>query len=72
MGETETPFLEGAQRVSCALDPRAKQAFYNNLGQIYPQVLGGSPGKAGGSCGSLWGQDTEGEVLGNNHQCEKP
>lgn len=30
---TETPFLEGRHRVSCAVDPRAKQELHKNLGQ---------------------------------------
>ena len=31
-------------------------------------VLGGSPGKTGGDCGSLWGKDTGGKGLRNIHQ----
>ena len=33
LGETETPFLNGAHRVSHALGPRTKQRLYRNLGQ---------------------------------------
>ena len=32
--ETETPFMESAHRVSCALGPRAKRD-HKNLGQTY-------------------------------------
>ena len=33
MGETGTPFLKGAHRLSRALSPRAKQRLHRNLGQ---------------------------------------
>ena len=33
LGKTETPFLKGAHRLSCALDPRTKQSLHRNLGQ---------------------------------------
>ena len=33
MGETKTPLLEGAQRISQALGPRAKQGLHKNLCQ---------------------------------------
>ena len=43
--ETETPLLEGAHRLSCALGPRANQVLHKNLGQTYLRVLEGLLGK---------------------------
>jgi len=53
LGETETPLLEGAHRLSCALGPRAKQALKKNLGQNDLANHGGSPGKGGGDWETL-------------------
>ena len=50
--EIGTPLLKGAHRVSCALDPRAKQRIHKNLGQTYLQILEDLLGKQG-YCGSL-------------------
>ena len=65
--EMETPFLKGSHRISCALGPRVKERLHRNLGQTWLQVRG-SPGQTRGDCGSLWGKDSGGKVLGNNHQ----
>ena len=67
LGETETPFLKDAHRLSCALGPRAKQKLHRNLGQTR-MVLGESPGKTGGDRDSMWGNDSGGKGLWNNHQ----
>ena len=60
LGETETTFLKGTHRLSCVLGP----------GSNLTAVLGGSHGKTGGDCGSLWGKDIGGKALGNIHQHE--
>ena len=39
LGEMETPFLKGPQRLSRALDPRAEQGLHRNLGQTRLQFL---------------------------------
>ena len=41
-------------------------------GSDLPVVLGGSPGKRGGNCSSLWGKDIEDKGLRNNYQHELP
>ena len=33
LGETETPFLKGTYKLSCALDPREKWRLHRNLSQ---------------------------------------
>ena len=35
------PLLEGAHRIPCALNPRAKQGLLKNLGQTYLEVIEG-------------------------------
>ena len=50
LAEIETPILEGAHKVSCALGPRAKQGLHKNLGQTYLQVLEDLLGRQG----QLW------------------
>ena len=52
LGETETPRLEGTNKVLCALGPRAKQGLCKNLED--PMGFGGSTGKTRSSCGLLW------------------
>ena len=39
LGEADTPLLEGAHRLSCALGPMAKQRLHRNLCHTYLQVL---------------------------------
>ena len=39
-------------------------------GSDLPAIFGGSPGKTGDECGSLWGKDIGGKGLRNNHQHE--
>ena len=65
--ETETPFLKGTHRISCALGPRAKQRLHRNLAQISLQFLEELLGKRG-DCSLLWEKPIGGKVLGNNHQ----
>ena len=45
--ETETPLLEGAHRIPCALGPRGKQGLHKNLSQTYLQIIEGIQGKQG-------------------------
>ena len=47
LGETETPLLEGACKVSHALGPRTRQYLHRNLGQTYLWILKGLPGVGG-------------------------
>ena len=50
MGETGTPFLKGAHRLSRALSPRAKQRLHRNLGQTCLWMLEDLLG----NLGQLW------------------
>ena len=68
LGETETPLLEGAHKVSHELGPRAKQWIHRSLGHTYLQVLEDLLGRF--SCGSLWGQGHWWWTPGNTHWCE--
>ena len=63
MRETETPFLEGAHRLSCVLSPRAKQRCCKNLVQTYLWFLDflGKQVAAVACCG---GKTLETEVSG--------
>ena len=63
LAETETPFLKGAQRLSCALGLRAEQRPHINLGQIWLQFLEDLLGKRG-DCGSLQMKVIEGKISG--------
>ena len=56
--ETETPFLEGAHKVSCELQPRAKQWLHRSLGQTYLWVLEGLLGRQGLAVAHCSGKDT--------------
>ena len=64
---TETPFLKGTCRLSCALHPRAKQRFHRNLGEACLLFLEDLLGTQG-DCSSLCGKDFGGKDLRNNHQ----
>ena len=61
LGETETPFLRGIHRISCALGPREKQRLHKKLGQTYLQILEDLLGKQGVTCGK---RTLEARVLG--------
>ena len=56
LGKTETPLLEGAHSVSCALGPRAKQGPPNNLDQTYLRVLQCLLGKQGSAVACFGGR----------------
>ena len=69
----EIPLLEGTQKFSHALGPRAKLFSIgawarNTCGSWRFSWWGG--GVAGGGCGSLWGKTLVADALGNIHQCE--
>lgn len=54
--ETEPPVLEGTHMISCTLKPWEKSVTAKKPRLDPPVGLVGSPGEAGVSCGSLWGQ----------------
>ena len=66
--ETETPFLKGTNKFSCALGPRAKLWLHKNLGQTYLYVLEsllGRQGLAMAHCrGRNWRQRAQGIITG--------
>ena len=62
LGETKTPYLEGAHKVSCALGPTAKQWLHRSLGQTYLWVLESLLGRWGSALTHCWGKDTGGGV----------
>ena len=70
MEKRETPFLEGTQKFSCVLGPRAKQGPPNNLGQTYLRALEGLLGRQGLAV-SHWASRTlrwrsQGIIIGMN------
>ena len=67
LGETKTPFLKGAHRLSRALGPRAKQSPWES-GSNLTAVLGGHPGKTGVNVACCKGGDIENKALGNIQQ----
>ena len=67
LGQTETPLLEGARRVLCALGPMAKQGLHRNLGQLYLWVLKGLLGKLWLTVGARhWRQRTQRIIIGES------
>ena len=53
-------------------ESQGKSETPKEIGSALPMVLGGSPEKTGGDCGSLWGKDIGSKDVRNNHQCELP
>ena len=65
LGEIEAPSLKEAHRFYVHWVPGQSKGSGSDL----TAVLGGSPGKTEGDCGSLLGKDIGDKGLGNNHQC---
>ena len=63
----ETPFLKGTQTFKCT-GSQGKAKPPQEFGWDVTAILGGSLGKSGGDCGSLWAKDIGGKVLRNIHQ----
>ena len=62
LGETETPILERCTQTFMCIELQGKSELPQESGSDLTAVLGGSPGKTGGDCGSLWGKDTGGKA----------
>lgn len=67
--ETQTPPLEGAHKISCALGPKTKQGLHENLGQTYLKVLECLLGKQGSAEAHCGGRTLEAEVPGPVVMC---
>ena len=64
LGKTDTQFLKGAHRFSCALGPRAKQSLHRNLGWTSLQFLEDFLGKQGETVDHCGGKTLEAKFLG--------
>ena len=56
----------------CAMGPRPKQEFHNDLGQIYMWVVEHLQGEQKMTAAHFGGRTLETEVKGNNPLCELP
>ena len=64
LGETETPLLKGAHRLSSAPGPRAKQRLHSDLRQTYLRLLEDFLGKHGVTMAHCGGRTLEAKVSG--------
>ena len=64
LGEMENPFLKGTHRLSCALDPRAKQSLHRNLGWTCLQFVVDLLGKQGVNVACCGGRTLEAKLSG--------
>ena len=68
--EIKTPCLEGTDRFSCILDPKAKKGLHKNLGQPYLWVLEGLLQQLGMAVAHCGNKILETDVPEINHQRE--
>ena len=67
-GGNGDPILERCTQTFRCTGSQGKAEALLESGSDLTTVLGGSPGKTGSDCGSIWGKDTADKALGNIHQ----